>query len=376
MTNQRPPRLDPAASRPRPVRPPGADAAGTARVIAVAALVLAAVALGLTAWRIVSPAAAGCQTQAWDTAPEASDYPDAWTLSATQYDISRKTMSFVGPAPSDDSSAQAVVYATVSCYEQGAEDSVTRSAKAAQDAGQTVVDRGDLGDGGFSAVDDTGATFLQLRHDKIVVYLAASGDATATEVDQLASAFDKALGGDGGAASPPVPVASADLGAVDSLDPNASDAPGSPAAADLEARIPTTVGDVTLVPSSYTGSVFSEDPSGRVIIAALRAAGHGPDDLRVAEAYDDSGGSDLQVQVVTVDGMPVAKAKDLVLDTWLAATGPGVTRDKTTLAGKQWERIDYGDEGSKQYVRTDGGDVIVITTSDPAQAEKTAAGIK
>jgi hypothetical protein len=297
-------------------------------------------------------------------------------VSAAQYDISRKTMSFVGPTPSDDTSAQAVIYATVTCYEQGAEDSVTRSAKAAQDAGQTVVDRGDLGDGGFSAADSTGATFLQLRHDKIVVYLAGSADANGTEVDQLASAFDKALGGDGGAAVPPTPVSSGDLGDAGSPDANPSDGAETPAAPDLEARIPTKVGDVTLVPSSYTGSVFTQDPSGRVIIAALRAAGHGPDDLRVAEAYDDSGASDLQVQVVSVKDMPVAKAKDLVLDTWLAATGPGVTREKTTLAGKEWERIDYGDEGSKQYVRTDGNDVIVITASDPGQAEKAAAGIK
>jgi len=347
-------------------------------VLAVVALVVAAAALALTAWRVFAPGGASCQTQAWDTTPKEEDLPDAWTVSATQYDISRKTISFLGPTPADDSSTQGVIYATVTCFEQGAEDSVKRSAQAATDAGQSVIDRDDLGDGGFSAVDDTGATFLQLRHDKIVVYLAASGDASATEVDQLASAFDKALGGDGGAITPPTPpAASDDLGAVDSSDPGASGAVESPAAPDLVARIPGTVGSVTLTPDSASGStILGDDQGSRAILAALRAAGREPDDLRVAQAYDDSGNTDLSVMVITVDGMPIDKTKDLVLDSWLSATGPGVTRAPVTLGGKSWDRIDYGDEGAKDYVRVDGEDVIVITTSDPAQAEQTAAGIK
>jgi hypothetical protein len=80
--------------------------------------------------------------------------------------------------------------------------------------------------------------------------------------------------------------------------------------------------------------------------------------------------------VVTVDGMPIDKVKSLVLDSWLTATGPGVTHKTVQLAGKDWEQIDYGDQGSKDYVRVDGNDVIVITSSDQAQADKTAAGIK
>ncbi len=377
MTTQRPPRPDPAASRPpRPTRPPEAtDAGGSARVIAVAAIVIAGAALVLTGWRVLAPASSSCQDEAWNTTPKDEELPDGWSVSATQYDISRKTMSFLGPAPADESSTQPVMYVTVTCFEQGAEDSVTRSAQAAKDAGQAVVDRDDLGDGGFSAVDTSGASFLQLRHDKLVVYLAAT-DASDTEVDQMASAFDKALGGDGGAVTPPTPEGSGDLGAVDSSDPGASDAVDSPAAPELEARIPTQVGDTTLTPSSYTGAVFNEDQSGRALVAALRAAGRQPDDLRAAEAYDDSGNTDLQVMVVTVNGMDVAKTKAFVLGSWLGATGPGVTHDTTTLAGNEWERIDYGDEGTKQYVRTDGNDVIVITTSDPSQAEQAAAGMK
>jgi hypothetical protein len=82
------------------------------------------------------------------------------------------------------------------------------------------------------------------------------------------------------------------------------------------------------------------------------------------------------VQVVTVDGMGIAKIKALVLDSWLSASGAGVTHDTVKLDGKDWERIDYHDNGPKDYVRTDGNDVLVITTSDQAEAEKAAAGIK
>ena len=377
MTSSQPPLLDPTYTRPRPPRPSGPDAGGTARIIAVVAIVIAAAALALTVFRFFSPTATSCQTKAWDTTPKTEDLPQAWTVSATQYDIMRKTMSFLGPQPSDDSSTQAVIYATITCFDEGAADSVTRSAKAATDAGQSVIDRDDLGDGGFSAVDDSGATFLQLRHDKIVVYLAGSGDASATEVDQLASAFDKALGGDGGAITPPTPVPSADLGAGGSLDPNASGAPESPAAPDLEAKLPTKVGDITLTPDSATGStILGEDQGSRAILAALREAGREPDNLRVAQAYDDSGNSDLALMVITVDGMPIEKTKQLVLDSWLSATGAGVTRDTVTLNGKEWTRIDYGDEGTKDYVRTEGNNVIVVTTSDPSIAEQAAGAIK
>ena len=38
--------------------------------------------------------------------------------------------------------------------------------------------------------------------------------------------------------------------------------------------------------------------------------------------------------------------------------------------------IDYGDEGAKDYLRVDGNDVIVVTTSDPQVAQDTASAIK
>ena len=373
MTSQRPPRPDPTARlrQPRPTEP---DSGGSARDIAVVAIVIAAAALALTAFRFLTPVSASCQQQAWDTTPREEDLPTDWTVSATQYDIMRKTMSFVGPPPADDSSSQGVIYATVTCFEEGAEDSVVRSAKAAQDAGQSVVDRDDLGDGGFSAVDNTGATFLQLRKDKIVVYLAASGDGSDTAVNGLASAFDKALGGNGGDINALSPGPSGDLGAVDSLDPGASDAAASPAAPDLEAHLPSQVGDLAMTVYSVSGSDIVAQPGTRSILAALRAAGREPNDLRVAEGDDDAG--NLTMMVITVDGLPVDKTQKLVLDSWYNGNAAGVTHSTVTLNGKEWTQLDYGEEVPKDYIRVEGNNVMVITTADPSVAEQAAAGLK
>ena len=380
MTTPTTPRPEPARARP-PATDQAATSARTTRILATAALVVALVALAFAAWRMLVPADAGCQQQAWDVTPAAEDLPAGWIASASQYDIDRKTMSFLGPMPQDEASSQAVIYATVTCFRSGAEDGVTRSRAAAEDAGQSVADRDDLGEQAYSAVDESGAAFLQMRTGKIVVYLAASGDASAAELDELASAFDKALGGDGGTIAPPA-VTPTDDEAGASLDPGASPDPGeslvaeSPAAPDLVALMPTQVGSIALSTDSATGeALLSDDQGSRAIVAALRAAGKTPADLKVAQAFDEAGAADLSVLAVTVDGLPAEQTRDIVLENWLAASGDGVTKDTVTLDGREWTRIDYGDGGTLDYVLTDGANVIVITTADAALAEQTAAAL-
>jgi len=338
----------------------------------VAALVVAVVGIGLAAFSALAPVDDSCQTSAWNTTPKDTNLPAGWSVASSQYDVSRKSMSLVGPAPADDTTSQAVVYATITCYPSGAADAVTRSADASTAAGQTVVSRDDLGDQGFSAADSSGANFLQFRHDRLVVYLAGSGDATAAEVDTIASAFDKSLGGDGGAVA---------LGTPGTGSPAASSGPGTgsaapPAAPDLEAKLPTKVGDVVLTVDSTTGSTFLADDQGsRAITAALRASGKVADDLKVAQAYDETSNSELTILAIGVDGMSTAKVLPIVLDSWLAASGAGVTQQKVTLGGQEFTRVDYGDEGAMDYVRTSGDAVIVITTPDPAQAAAAAAAL-
>ncbi len=368
---------DPPTPGSRPARSRAADpeplAAGlrATRALALTALVIAVAALGFAAVQLLAPAPS-CQDEAWNVQPSPGDLPDAWAIAATQYDLDRKTMSFTGPFPQDGVSSQASVISTITCFEQGAADAVTRSQQASEDADQTVIVRDDLGEQAFSAVDDSGATFLQLRTGRVVVYLAGSPDTSATEVDQIASAFDIALGGDGGTIAPPTVGPSDDLGFA-SIDPEAS---ASPEAPELVAMLPTQVGDVTLTVDSATGSSFLGDDQGsRAVLATLREADLGADDLRVAQAYDELGASDISILLVSVDGMPVAQTQEMVLDVWLAATGPGVVQAPVELAGETYTRIDYGDDGLVDYVRSDGDVVVVITTADPDLAEATAAAM-
>lgn len=382
MTNTRPPRPDPVQPRPRPSdeRAKLAQDGRTTRTIAVLALVLALVGTALAVARFVLPAGeattASCQKAAWDVRPAAADLPEGYVLSAVQYDINRQQTTLLGPIPADENAAQGVVYVTVTCFADGAADAVARSEQAARDASQTVTTRDDLGDGGFAAVDETGATFLQLRHGDVVVYLAASSDVAGGDVDALASAYDKAMGGDGGAAA----VGTPDAGGP-SQEPAASDvapsegAPSAAAAPDLEALLPTQVNDITLTVDSAIGSDFLVDDSARAIVAELRSLGKEPSDLRFAQAYDDSQTADLGIQAIAVDGLPQAKLRTLVQDFWLSASGSGVTEKSLEWSGRKVTRLDYGDGGSKYYLVPEGDTLIVVTTADEALAEATVKAL-
>jgi hypothetical protein len=208
------------------------------RRIALAALAVGVLALALVTWRTVVSGGVlggGCQATAWDAAPAADGLPDGWTAQVATYDINRKSVRLLGPEPADTSAAQAEAVATVTCFPEGAADAVTRAAAASKDAGETVTARPDLGDQAFVALDASNARYVQIRHGNVVVYLATSSDATDTEVDTLASAFDKALGGDGGTiASPDLssggPGASSDQSSPGaSGDGTASQSPAAPA---------------------------------------------------------------------------------------------------------------------------------------------------
>ena len=348
------------------------------RRIALAALVIGIALAGFTAWRFLVPSETSCQTAAWDVTPAAAQLPAGWSISATQYDVGRETMTLLGPAPADTTTNRAVLYATVTCYPQGAAESVTRSAAAATAAGQTVTQRTDLGDQGFVSADASGASFLQFRHGDVVVYLAASGDATSDEVNAVASAFDLSMGGTGG---------NAPVGTLDAGSGNPSAAPSSPAesvapsastaaAPLLEAALPRQVGSVQLTVDSAVGaSILGTDQGSRAIVAALRAAGKTASDLLVAQAYDATNASNLSLLAVSVTGMDLNAVKSLVLNSWLAASGAGVTTDSVTMAGHTFTRVDYGDGGAMDYLLAQNDMVIIIETADATVAAQAAAAL-
>ena len=376
---------DPPAERPersdRPRRPAEIRLERTGRTtrrLALAALVVACVGLGLAAYPLVMPPAQGCQAITWDTAPAIAELPLGWTVGATQYDTGRKTMTFLGPAPTDSTTQRAVLYATVTCFAQGAADSVVRSADAARAAGQVVTQRQDLGEQAYSAADKSGATFVQFRRGAVVVYLAASGDTTPAEADAVAAAFDHAMGGP----APQLAVGTPDAGtsgAVPSPVPSvmaSAGASASPAAPDLEAALPKSVGTITLTVQSALGpAILGTDQGSRAITAALRAEGKSPSDLRIAQAYDASGQADLTMLAIAVTGMSTDSMKALVLDSWLAASGAGVKTTTVTLSGRTFTQVDYGDNGTKDYLLVEQGRVVIIETATADLATQAAAAL-
>jgi hypothetical protein len=364
-----PPGGDDRSHSPRGRDPDGGDR--TTRRVALVGVLLSVVAIVLVAWVSIGRGSDSCQTAAWDTVPAAGDLPPGWTISASQYDPDRRFMRFLGPVAADGSS-QPTIDATVTCFAQGAADSVSRSRDAIAASGETVTTRDDLGEQAFMAVDQTGATLLQMRNGDLVVYLVGAAG-TQSEVETVASAFDLAMGGNGGQQ----PVGTLDVSvppASESVGPSSSDAAAaseSPVAPELESLIPSSVGGIDLSISSETGdAILADDPNSRAITAALRAAGRSPVDLRVADGYgyDDATSTDLEITAFAVDGMKIKDLKALVLDSWLSASGAGITTGTATVGGVEVTRVDRGDGGDVDYVLTRNGVVIVVTTNDETLA--------
>jgi hypothetical protein len=67
--------------------------------------------------------------------------------------------------------------------------------------------------------------------------------------------------------------------------------------------------------------------------------------------------------------------REIVLDTWLAANGPGVTRSSAELGDRTVTKVDYGDGGSLSYVIVDGDVVILIETGDADLAGQVEAAL-
>jgi hypothetical protein len=348
------------------------------RRLALGAIFLAVVALGLTAWRVIAPGSSSCQSAAWSAAPAAADLPSGWSISATQYLVNELSITLSGPPPIDQTSSRAVIYVTVSCFVDDAAGSVTRSQAAAVAAGLTVASRSDLGEQGYTANASTGASFIQFRHGSVVTYVAASGDATPADVDAVASALDRAQGGNGSAAVIPTPAPS-DNGTPQPTDVFGSAAPSpaaSIAAPELEAALPTSVGGTALSINSAVGTdVLGNDPGSRAIAAALRAAGSSPDAFRAAQAYDPTGTIDLSITAFRVEGMAADRLQTIVIDGWLSAGGSGVKTTSTTISGRTVTQVDYGDGGTTPYIAISGDIVIIVESSSATLAAQAIAAL-
>jgi hypothetical protein len=158
---------------------------------------------------------------------------------------------------------------------------------------------------------------------------------------------------------------------------DAAGASGSPAAPELEALLPTSVGGTTLTVQSATASdVLGTDPNSRALSAVVRSLGANPANLQIAQAFDDTNTIDLSIigfRLAKGDG---AKLKAAIIQTWLSAGATGVKQTEVTLGGKTLTKIDYGDEGTIEYVYGGPDYVIVLDTADVNIATEAASKLK
>jgi hypothetical protein len=339
--------------------------------LALAALAVAVVAL---AWSLFfsGTGSSDCQARAWDSIPAERDLPDGWSVSATSFFVGNATVTLEGPA-ADAETGEGVIYTTVTCYGTDSAEALDRSRVADASSGNRTSDLEGVGDEGYQIGDDsTGVSAMHFRRRDLVSYLVVAGNVTADELQAAAEAFDQAMI-DAKAGDIPSIEPAATPGAVDSLPPDdtglepsavPSEVPvESPASAALDALLPKEIaGTPFVVETSLATDALGDDAGSKAVIAGLRGLGKTPDDLEVAQAYDETGTADLVLFAFRLPGADPEALRSLVLDSWLVASAEGVTTEEVELGGKTLTHVDYGDELVDAYLYS-VGDIAVIIQS-------------
>jgi hypothetical protein len=357
---------------------PGGDSRllSAAPWIALAALAVAVLAIGFTFLNRPSDQSA-CRSAAWQAVPDPGDLPADWTLGSTDLNANGMTISILGPASADGQTPQPAVYASVTCYGDVAATAMTENKAAAEAAGAEVTDRAS-GGGAYDVNNpSTSSTTTIFRVGPLIGQIADGGSASPADLEAITKAVAAAMGDDRAAGAPGAGASDAAVGSDQPL-PAGSDEPSASAAfPELEAKLPTDVGGTPLtIQSAGADEIFGSDPNSRALTARIRSMGAQLSDVQVAQAYDDTSQVDLSIVAFRLPGKSGSKLSDAIVDTWLSANVDGVKKSDVTLGGKKLTKIDYGDQGTVEYVYTGDDYVIVIDTSDPAIATEVASKIK
>ena len=348
-------------------------------LLSVVAIALAGAAIILMLVRGTPGTADSCRSLAWASLPDVTTLPSGWTLAGSGFYSDGYSTSFVGPTPSDGTTAPPSIYVRLNCV--GADDqlALVRSHDAGVAAGATVVQFANLGEQSFALQDATGGTTVYFRRSGIVAYLVAASSVTSTELQQAATAVDLAIAaatasaGHGVVGSlptlPPVGVISPGPSA-----PAASTAPSptstpSHAVPDLEAVLPHTVSGTPFTSQSLTGTdAIGTDPASVALAASIKGFGKTVADFQVAESYDATGTVAVTIigfRLTGIQGVPLRQA---IIASWMAAAGSGITTTPASVGGKAVIKVDYGDGGPLDYVYVQGTTVLDVSTADTTLA--------
>jgi hypothetical protein len=172
----------------------------------------------------------------------------------------------------------------------------------------------------------------------------------------------------------PIGAVPSDAGASNVPEPTPTDSHEFPS---LEAILPKTVDGTALSVLSTTGTeTLSGDPTYEGLFQWLTASGRKTDEIEFAEAYDPTSTVDVDLIALRVKGIPTAQLRQELLKSWLAADPSAITTTNKTIGGKAVVAMDYVDPAYADYVFEQGDAVVVLTTSDPAVAERVVSSLK
>jgi hypothetical protein len=358
-------------------------------VLGLAALAVAVVAL---AWAVFGASGGGgaddCQARAWDSIPEERDLPSGWTVAATSFFVGNMTVTLEGPV-ADPETGEGVIYTTVTCYGNDSAEALARSRAADASTGSPTTDLDGIGEDGYQIEDATGLSAIHFRRGDLVSYLVVAGNVTADELRAAGEAFDQAMidakAGDIPSSEPGTPQPGGESPVVEppAVEPSAlpsglpAESPAlEPASPELDALLPRDIaGTPFVVETSIATDALGDDAGSKAVIAGLRELGKTPDDLELAQAYDETGTVDLVLFAFRLPDTDPEALRSLVLDSWLVAGAAGVTTEEVELGGKTVTRVDYGDEVPAAYLYSVGDVAVIIQTSSADLAAQAAEAL-
>ncbi|MBA2719020.1 MAG: hypothetical protein H0U52_07240 [Chloroflexi bacterium] len=352
--------------------------AGAAPWLALLAIIIAAAALAFAFVSRGGGDLTACRSAAWAAVPNADKLPTGWQVGSTDLNANGLTVSLVGPAPADQTAQPPVVYASVTCYGDAAVSALDQNRVGAAAAGATITERTANGDAYDVDNPSTGSVTTLFRVGGLIGQIADAGSAAPADLAAITTAMATAMGdataaGTGGAV--PTDAATGSDGPAAS-DPLGSAEPDPSAfAPELEAVLPTDIGGSPLtIQSNSAAEIFGDDPTSRALAARIRAIGGTLEQLQVAQAYEDT--ALASIVAFRLPGADGAKLRAAVEEAWLSSGNEGVTTTTVTFGGKSLTKVDYGDDGSTQYVYGKDDYVVVIETSDTDVATEIASKLK
>ena len=357
--------------------------------IGIAALVVAVVALAMSAIQVGLAATNDCDSEAWDAVPAEGSLPAGWTIAETQISNDALELSLDGPSAAQGGAATA--FATVSCHGTTASAFVDRSSHAAEAAGQSSIEIAPIGDQRWATrSSDVSTTQITFRRGGLVTELEGSTSIEIGVLEEIAHAIDAAItrtdvapASSGASVEPsgsevaigsPEASASASVPASAGADPSAAP---SQAAPELVGLLPEEIDGLAMTINSATGDTLlgADDAQSRAVRTGLAQLGRADTDLEVAQAYDATRELDMFLLAFRLADSEPGQLAELIERVWLLTGSPGVAREVETLGGKDVTVVSYDDDLNDQYVYSVADAVFLIDAADATVAEQVVAAL-